>query len=187
MTDESVAISVVPLTNGIAFAKELFDKTVSGSSLTYSSNKRLDEAATALISNSRILCEVSSNASFTTGDSSVSRQGFVSHSAFMTSDPTEVPFNVSDHLKVPEGCVLLRVSDFVPWDNPDNLISQKVEEMFDMIVAVVFLNIFYLIRCVCVWVGVYVCVTVCVCVNICACLCMHVCVSVHACKHLYVD
>ena len=76
-------------------------------------------------------------------------------SSSMTSDqPTEVPFNtsfnVSDHIKVPEGCVLLRVSDFVPWDNPDNLIGQKVEEMFDMIVAVFFLNIFYFIRCVCV-------------------------------------
>ena len=154
MTDESVATSLVPLTNGIAFAKELFDKIVSRSSLTYSSNKSLDEAETGFISSSSILHEVSSNASFTTGDSSGSRQGFVSHSPFMTSDLTEVPFNtsfnVSDHLKVPDECVVLRVTDFVPWDNPDNLISQEVEEMFDMIVAVFFLNIFYFIRCVCV-------------------------------------
>ena len=57
-------------------------------------------------------------------------------------------FNVSDQLQVPEGCVVLRVSEFVPWDNPDNLISQEVEQMFDMIVAVVFLNILFLIRCV---------------------------------------
>ena len=56
--------------------------------------------------------------------------------------------NVSDQLQVPEGCVVLRVSEFVPWDNPDNLISQEVEQMFDMIVAVVFLNILFLIRCV---------------------------------------
>ena len=72
-------------------------------------------------------------------------------SSSTTSDPTEAPFNtsfnVSDHLKVPEGCVVLPVFKFKPWDNPDNLISQEVEEMFDMIVAVVFLNIFYLIRC----------------------------------------
>ena len=57
-------------------------------------------------------------------------------------------FNVSDQLQVPEGCVVLQVSEFVPWDNPDNLISQEVEQMFDMIVAVVFLNILFLIRCV---------------------------------------
>ena len=75
-------------------------------------------------------------------------------SSSTTSDPRPVPFNtsfnVSDHLKVPEGCVVLPVFKFKPWDNPDNLISQEVEEMFDMIVAVFFLNIFYFIRCVCV-------------------------------------
>ena len=82
-------------------------------------------------------------------------------------------FNVSDQLQVPEGCVVLQVSEFVPWDNPDNLISQEVEQMFDMIVAVVFLNILFLIRCVfcaCACVRACVCVCVCVCSSVCVCV-----------------
>ncbi|KAK7491774.1 hypothetical protein BaRGS_00017030 [Batillaria attramentaria] len=52
----------------------------------------------------------------------------------------------ASNFRVPDGCVVLRltVSDFVPWDNPENLISQEVERAFDT-VTVVFLYILFLI------------------------------------------
>ena len=94
------------------------------------------------------------HSSFDNGSASGLPHRLTSMASFVTSDPREVTFNsslnVSDQLQVPEGCVVLPVPDFLPWDNPDNLISREVEQMFDMIVAVVFLNILYLIRCVCV-------------------------------------
>lgn len=51
-------------------------------------------------------------------------------------------------VRVPPGCVVLPVEpgDFVPWDNPDNLVSRKVEQAVDTAVAVVFLPVLFLIR-----------------------------------------
>ena len=42
---------------------------------------------------------------------------------------------------VPDGCMVLSVEpgDFIPWDNPDNLVSQEVEQAVDLAVAVFFL------------------------------------------------
>ena len=93
--------------------------------------------------------EVTFSATFNT-DGVFDGHGMTSSSPYVTSEPTEVTFsstfNASDHVEVPEGCVVLRVSDFVPWDNPDNLISHQAEQVFEVIVDVFFLNILYLIR-----------------------------------------
>ena len=42
---------------------------------------------------------------------------------------------------VPDGCMVLSVEpgDFIPWDNPDNLVSQEVEQAVDLAVAGFFL------------------------------------------------
>ena len=68
---------------------------------------------------------------------------------FNTSDYEDSSLSTSENITVPEGCVVLQFSDFVPWDNPDTLISLEVEETFDMVVSVVFLNLLYFIRYLC--------------------------------------
>ena len=107
--------------------------------------------------------EILLNSSFSNNEQSV----FSSGSSVIISEQTEVPFNssfnvreqsedpfnssfnASDSFTVPEGCVVLQYSDFVPWDNPDNLMSRQVEEVFGMAVSVVFINILFLIRYSC--------------------------------------
>ena len=107
--------------------------------------------------------EVPFNSSFSNNEQSVSSSG----SSVIISEQTKVPFNssfnvreqsedpfnssfnASDSFTVPEGCVVLQYSDFVPWDNPDNLMSRQVEEVFGMAVSVVFINILFLIRYSC--------------------------------------
>ena len=41
-------------------------------------------------------------------------------------------------LRVPKGCVVLmaKPGDFIPWDNPDNLISKEVEQVISSVVSV---------------------------------------------------
>ena len=70
---------------------------------------------------------------------------------------TLVPFNNTsqpktngtqeDPIVVPTGCIILSVDpgDFIPWDNPDNLVSHEVEKAMDSAVAVVFLPLLFLL------------------------------------------
>lgn len=46
---------------------------------------------------------------------------------------------------VPEGCVVLRFTDYVPWSNPQMLISQEVEELFQTVVFSALLPLSFLI------------------------------------------
>ena len=157
MADDPAATPVGPFAKGDAFSKALFDEGTSESSVNYSSSKRW---------------------SFPSGGIVVPIQVMSSSSVVMTSDPTGVPFNtsfnVSDHLKVPEGCVMLPVFMYKPWDNPDNLISQEVEAIFEWITAIFFINLLYLIRRVCVCVCVCVCACVCACVRVCVLSLIHI-------------
>ena len=43
------------------------------------------------------------------------------------------------------GCLVLQRKEFVPWDNPDNIISFQVEELVRKLKDVVFLPILFLI------------------------------------------
>ena len=43
------------------------------------------------------------------------------------------------------GCLTLQFQDFVPWDNPDNVISFQVEDLVRRLKDVVFLPILFLI------------------------------------------
>ena len=42
-------------------------------------------------------------------------------------------------------CIILRFQDFIPWDNPDNIISFQVEDLVRRLKDVVFLPILFLI------------------------------------------
>ncbi|XP_076452288.1 uncharacterized protein LOC143287931 [Babylonia areolata] len=48
---------------------------------------------------------------------------------------------------IPEDCLVFRTEsgDFIPWDNPDNIVSQEVPQIMDTIVGAVFLPVFFLI------------------------------------------
>ena len=50
--------------------------------------------------------------------------------------------------RVPAGCVVLSVEpgDFVPWDNPDNLVSRELEQAVDRAVAIFFLPLLFIVR-----------------------------------------
>ena len=43
------------------------------------------------------------------------------------------------------GCLILQSRDFIPWDNPDNIISFQVEDLVRRLKEVVFLPILFLI------------------------------------------
>ena len=43
------------------------------------------------------------------------------------------------------GCLILQFQDFVPWDNPDNIVSFEVEDLIRRLKDVVFLPILFLI------------------------------------------
>ena len=43
------------------------------------------------------------------------------------------------------GCRVVALGDFLPWDNPDNLVSKEAEKAVDTAVAVVFLPILFLV------------------------------------------
>ena len=47
--------------------------------------------------------------------------------------------------KPPEGCMVVAQGDFTPWDNPDNLVSSRVENAVGAAVAVVFLPVLFLV------------------------------------------
>ncbi|XP_076436202.1 uncharacterized protein LOC143275809 [Babylonia areolata] len=68
-----------------------------------------------------------------------------------TMPPGVVAGNRTDAARAPEGCVVLSVKPgaFIPWDNPDNLISREVEVAVDTAVAVLFLPILFSISAPC--------------------------------------
>ena len=43
------------------------------------------------------------------------------------------------------GCIILQNQDFIPWDNPDNIISRETESIVRILKDVVFLPILFLI------------------------------------------
>ena len=43
------------------------------------------------------------------------------------------------------GCIILQFHDFVPWDNPDNIVSFEVEDLIRRLKDVVSLPILFLI------------------------------------------
>ena len=104
----------------------------------------VDGIAPNINSSSQELQRVASRSSFSTGQLS----DFTSDPPVVTSVHAELAFNssVRPDVEVPEECVVLQFSDFVPWDNPDNLISHEVEEAFDMFVGVSLVLFLYLIR-----------------------------------------
>ncbi|XP_076458590.1 uncharacterized protein LOC143292290 [Babylonia areolata] len=52
---------------------------------------------------------------------------------------------------VPEGCVVFDVSTmgFIPWDNPENIISQETEKVVDTVVGAICLPVLFLISVPC--------------------------------------
>ena len=60
---------------------------------------------------------------------------------FNSTVPPHTNGTRTDPTAVPDGCMVLSVEpgDFIPWDNPDNLVSQEVEQAVDLAVAVFFL------------------------------------------------
>ena len=60
---------------------------------------------------------------------------------FNSTVPPHTNGTRADPTGVPDGCMVLSVEpgDFIPWDNPDNLVSQEVEQAVDLVVAVFFL------------------------------------------------
>nr|KAG5695336.1 hypothetical protein BaRGS_006560 [Batillaria attramentaria] len=54
------------------------------------------------------------------------------------------PANASA-LAVPEGCRMVQRTEFVPWDNPENLISHEVQQAMDDFLKVVALPICFVI------------------------------------------
>ena len=105
----------------------------------------VDGIAPNINSSSQELQRVASRSSFSTGQLS----DFTSDPPVVTSERAELAFNSSVRPDVevpPEECVLLQFSDFVPWDNPDNLISNEVKEAFEMFVGFSLVHFLYLIR-----------------------------------------
>ncbi|KAL8562616.1 hypothetical protein ACOMHN_045880 [Nucella lapillus] len=62
---------------------------------------------------------------------------------------TMIPFSAKpdDGKTVPNGCVVFsfQPDDFVPWNNPHNILSQEVPEIFDKVVGTVCLPVLFLI------------------------------------------
>ena len=59
-----------------------------------------------------------------------------------TTDPSASMFNTT--MGHPE-CLVLRFQGFIPWDNPDNIISSQAESIVRKLKDVVFLPILFLI------------------------------------------
>ena len=69
-------------------------------------------------------------------------------SSFSIYDHTELPFNssfnASEHSIVPEGCRMLQ------WDDRrEKLVSDEVEETFELVTTIAVLNLLFFIRFVC--------------------------------------
>nr|KAG5703102.1 hypothetical protein BaRGS_012164 [Batillaria attramentaria] len=71
-----------------------------------------------------------------------------------TTEITEITSWIEDdhlgnrsNVSAPEGCITLqlRAFEFIPWDNPDNLMSYRTEKLFDVIVAAGFLYVLFLV------------------------------------------
>ncbi|KAK7500748.1 hypothetical protein BaRGS_00007992, partial [Batillaria attramentaria] len=57
--------------------------------------------------------------------------------------------NSTYQAKVPDGCIVVQrtVADFIPWDNPDNIVSREVEEITVGIVSNVMLHVLFIFFC----------------------------------------
>ncbi|KAK7479626.1 hypothetical protein BaRGS_00029175 [Batillaria attramentaria] len=57
--------------------------------------------------------------------------------------------NLSTNTAVPEGCIVVQMNagDFIPWNNPDNIVSAEAEQISDTIVSKVTLHILFLFIC----------------------------------------
>ena len=57
--------------------------------------------------------------------------------------------NVTVNRSAPEGCSVLRLEEmeFLPWDNPDNVVSAEVEDIARRLKTLIFLPILFLIGC----------------------------------------
>jgi hypothetical protein len=69
----------------------------------------------------------------------------------LSNDTTDVTTSlhgnvISNGVKVPEGCLLAPKLGYVPWNNPQNLISKQAEEAFDFFKAAFVVNACFLIR-----------------------------------------
>ena len=62
-----------------------------------------------------------------------------------TNNRTNSPDFMSNTTAGHSGCIILQYQDFIPWDNPDNIISFQVEDLTRRLKDVVFLPILFLI------------------------------------------
>ena len=62
-----------------------------------------------------------------------------------TDNRTNSPDLMSNTTAGHSGCISLQYQDFIPWDNPDNIISFQVEDLTRRLKDVFFLPILFLI------------------------------------------
>ena len=62
-----------------------------------------------------------------------------------TSHSTNKSHPLPNTTSAARGCLILQFQDFVPWDNPDNIVSFEVEDLIRRLKDVVFLPILFLI------------------------------------------
>ena len=62
-----------------------------------------------------------------------------------TDNRTNSPDLMSNTTSGHSGCFSLQYQDFIPWDNPDNIISFQVEDLMRRLKDVLFLPILFLI------------------------------------------
>ncbi|KAL8562429.1 hypothetical protein ACOMHN_066143 [Nucella lapillus] len=70
----------------------------------------------------------------------------VTSSAAWSPPPPQSPTDPgSEAPSPPPGCIVMSLGSFLPWDNPDNLVSLEVERGVDMAVGVVVLPLLFLL------------------------------------------
>ena len=63
----------------------------------------------------------------------------------ISQNQTDSPDLTSNTTLGHEGCITIQFQDFIPWDNPDNIISFQVEDLMRRLKDVFFLPILFLI------------------------------------------
>ena len=63
----------------------------------------------------------------------------------ISQNQTDSPALTSNTTFGHEGCITIQFQDFVPWNNPDNIISFQTEQLIRKLKDVVFLPILFLI------------------------------------------
>ena len=62
------------------------------------------------------------------------------------SNVTEIaPWNTTRNISTLEGCKVLQFHGFIPWDNPDSLVSPEVEAFSERLKAAIVLPLLFLI------------------------------------------